>query len=500
MARGGLVNLMGLIGAGGFGFLVVVVVTRGLHAERSGVFFEAVALFTILGGTAEFGADDGLTRMIPRYRTLGRTADLRRTIAAALIPVLVLGALAGAAMFAFAPALSRWLVHGRTVPRTALVPYLRILAPFVPASAVCGVMLAGTRGFGTMIPNALIANLGRPALRLLLVSLVVAAGAGSAGIAVAWSLPIALSLAVAWVSLTHLLRKAEGRDAGSGGGRPAGDLASELWRFAAPRGLSAAFGVAVFWLDTLLIGALLTTTQAGIYAATTRFLTVGFFALGPVQLVIGPLMSGLLAGGEERRARSVYKTATVWTMIPSWPIYLTMAVFAPFLLRAFGPGFQSGQTALLILCIAGLLGMTTGPCLTVLLMGGRSSWILAVSAASLTLNVVMNILLIPHLGIAGAAVAWAASIALSNLAGLALVRSTLRLSPLGPGVFAVGLAATICYGGIGLVVRLTLGASLPSFILFGVLATSAYALFLFRARDLLSLGELRRAIAARRAG
>jgi len=73
-------------------------------------------------------------------------------------------------------------------------------------------------------------------------------------------------------------------------------------------------------------------------------------------------MSGLLASGEEQRARSVYREGTEWSMIPSWPIYLTLAVFAPFLLRAFGPGFESGQTALLILSVAGLLATTTGPC------------------------------------------------------------------------------------------------------------------------------------------
>ena len=59
LARAGALNLAGMVAGGLLGFLVVVVVTRGLHTVRAGVFLEAVALFSILSGAVEFGADDG---------------------------------------------------------------------------------------------------------------------------------------------------------------------------------------------------------------------------------------------------------------------------------------------------------------------------------------------------------------------------------------------------------------------------------------------------------
>ena len=51
---------------------VLLVVTRGLGAQGTGAFYEAVALFLILSSAAALGSDVGLSRMVPRYRALGR--------------------------------------------------------------------------------------------------------------------------------------------------------------------------------------------------------------------------------------------------------------------------------------------------------------------------------------------------------------------------------------------------------------------------------------------
>src|SRR5438105_4533424 len=77
LARGGTLNFVGAVCGGLFSFLLVIVVTRGLGKPKAGAFFEAMALFQIVMNTATFGADDGLTRMIPRYIKLGRARDVR---------------------------------------------------------------------------------------------------------------------------------------------------------------------------------------------------------------------------------------------------------------------------------------------------------------------------------------------------------------------------------------------------------------------------------------
>lgn len=52
LARGWLLNLVGIISSGLFGFLFGIVVARGLGASGAGIFFTAVALFTIAAAAA----------------------------------------------------------------------------------------------------------------------------------------------------------------------------------------------------------------------------------------------------------------------------------------------------------------------------------------------------------------------------------------------------------------------------------------------------------------
>jgi O-antigen/teichoic acid export membrane protein len=197
------------------------------------------------------------------------------------------------------------------------------------------------------------------------------------------------------------------------------------------------------------------------------------------------------------RAQAVFQTATQWLMIPTWPIYLTLAIFAPLFLGVFGPGFEAGQTALTLISLAMLVSTATGPSIVVLLMGGKSGWMLMVGAISLVMNVVLNLSLIPHLGIDGAAIAWTFSIVFNNLCGIALVLVLLRLSPFSDGSLILGGGALVLFGGLGLAGRLALGPSLAGLVASVVPATALYAGLLWRCRTSLHLFELRRAVRVR---
>jgi O-antigen/teichoic acid export membrane protein len=497
LARGGVINLIGNLVSGILGFVVIILVTRGLHARRAGLFFEALALFSILSNTVELGADDGLVRMVSRHRMLHRLQDIRRTIEVGLVPVLLGGTLAAAAILIFAPQLAHVLIKGGDLSGS-LVPYIRLLAAFLPLSAATTVLLAASRGFGSMVPTALIDSIGLPVLRAIMVVVVLAAGFGGAAVTIAWASPLVLAAAAAVIVLLRQVRRSEPDERGSSGGvRATWTLAGEFWRFAAPRGVSAVIGVSIYWLDTLLVGALLGPQQAAIYTAATRFIILGFVVLGAVQFITAPLVSALLADGGALRAQAVYQTATQWLMLPTWPIYLLLGIFAPLFLSVFGPGFEAGHGALTLIALAMLVSTAAGPCSVVLLMGGKSGWTLMVAAISLAMNIVLNLTLIPHLGINGAAIAWTCSIVFNNLCGIALVRVLLRLSPFSEGALLLGGSALVLFGGLGLAGRLVLGPTLAGLLASGVPATALYAALLSSRRTLLHLSELRQAVQVR---
>jgi O-antigen/teichoic acid export membrane protein len=490
LARGGTLNIAGTAANAVFGFALGIVVTRSLHASGAGVFFEAVALFTIASVVTTFGADVGVVRAVPRFRALGRGGDARACLPAAVAPVLLASGGVAAALFALAPQVSQLAVHGADA--NALVPYVRVLAPFLPLAVASKVLLAATRGYGTMLPFVAIEYVAKAGVRPLLVLAAVAAGVGEAGVALAWGLPVALGLLAALVWLRALIRGAATDDAGDA--RRPREVAGEFWRFASFRGFAAVFDVAVLWLDVLLVGALGSAREAGIYTAASRLVTVGAFALQAMLLVAGPQISALLAQGSRDRAQTVYQTATAWLTAVSIPLYVTVFAFAPLLLRVFGSDFVSGATALRVLALAMIVNMATGPVTVVLLMGGRSSWNLGNNLAALVVNVALNVVLIPRFGIDGAAAAWAASILVQNLAPLAQIWVAMRMHPFGPGYPVVAAAGVACYGVAGAVALYALGESVAALVVAVLAATPAYLALLFRFRELLALTELRSAL------
>jgi O-antigen/teichoic acid export membrane protein len=154
--------------------------------------------------------------------------------------------------------------------------------------------------------------------------------------------------------------------------------------------------------------------------------------------------------------------------------------------------------ALVILCIAQLFNLGTGNVTIILLMVGKSSWNLINSAVSLTVNVGLNLILIPRLGITGAAIAWAASIVVSNLAAVLEVHYLLRIRPFGSGYWVVATSSLFCFGLTGVVIRSVVGAGLPAIALFAILSTGLYAAVLWQARSTLHLSSLLAAIPRRR--
>ena len=216
----------------------------------------------------------------------------------------------------------------------------------------------------------------------------------------------------------------------------------------------------------------------------------GTLARIAIFFVISPQISAFLAKGDRERAQSVYEVSTWWVMIGSWPVYIVLAVWAPFLMKLFGKGATSGATALTILSLAMLVSMAAGPVQVVLLMDGRAMWNLVNTAVALAVVVVLSFALIPKYGIDGAAIATAASIVVNNVAAFIQVSVLMKLRTTGTGFWITVATSLLAFGLIGLGFRLVLGMTFATFGLFALLSSGVYLVMLLRFRDILELDVL----------
>lgn len=488
VARGSLTNVGAMTMGAILTFGLTVLASRWLQPKQTGEFFELVALFTILSYSFALGADTGLTRWISRARAIGGIGEVRRMVLVSLGPVAGIGAAGAAAVWLCAPSLAAIFLHGTETARAAA--QFRLIAVCIPLGALSACLIAAARGFGRMWPNLWIEGFGKPALRIAAVAVALLAGAGLSGALIGWTVPVAIGAVASWVILTRLIRK-EVPTAGPMLAAPGrGALAATFWRFAAPRGVAGIFQIVVLWLDILIVGAILTSYDAGVYAAVSRLAMIGTFALEGTRLAIAPALSGLLARKENSRAGALYRSATRWLMLASWPLYLIFAIFPTVVLGIFGARYTTGAVSLVILSLAMLVNTGTGNVTVVLLMGGKSSWNVLNTLIALGVNIGLNFLLVPRIGIAGAAIAWAASIIADNVAAAVEVWWDLGIAPVGRGYGLVVAAAGGCFGLVGLAVRMAAGQSLAAMSLAITSGLACYVIVLYAARGRLELAGL----------
>jgi O-antigen/teichoic acid export membrane protein len=138
-----------------------------------------------------------------------------------------------------------------------------------------------------------------------------------------------------------------------------------------------------------------------------------------------------------------------------------------------------------------MIGAACGPVDMVLLMGGRSSATMLSAAIGLVVNIGVNVALVPRYGFVGAAWAWSATIASTNLIGVWQIRRLIGRAGYG-SMWLRATAAAVGGAGLPLVLaRLALGAT-PLAMVVGLLAAgAAYALILRRWQDLIPMEILR---------
>ena len=530
VARGSLVNLVAMVIGAVLTFGLTVLVSRWLHPARAGALFELIALFTIASNTFELGADTGLLRWVSRARAVGAVTQVRRVVRAALVPVGIIAAAAAAVIWVMAPELAHAFLGG--LPPGEGVLDIRFIAPLIPLGALSSCLIDGARGFGRMWPFLAIEGLGKPAARVALVFCALLAGLGLAGAVVAWGIPVAVGLAASSLIFARILRsevpsrrivaqinprrRATRTSAVPRWRRPAAPrhertrpgpsdkanngrrgIGAEFWRFTAPRAFQATFQVIILWLDILLVGAIVSSYAAGVYAAVSKLALVGTFVLEGNRLAIGPQLSALLARREHDRAAELFQTATRWLMLVSWPLYLTLAIFPAVVLGIFGSRYTAGAAALSVLSLAMLVNLGTGNVTVVLLMGGKSSWSAINAAAAFIVNVGLNLLLLPRIGILGAAIAWGASIIVDNVTAMIELRWVLKLAPFGPGYASVVAVTVGCFGVIGIAVRVVLGETLPGLAVALAVGCAAFVAVLYLARAPLQINAMAAALRAR---
>ena len=211
----------------------------------------------------------------------------------------------------------------------------------------------------------------------------------------------------------------------------ANPVAKELLLFSIPLLGVAMFGLITTWTDTLMLGYFKTSSDVGLYNVA---LPLSRFIYAPLQallLIYMPVTSGMFAQQLMPEIRRNFSVLTKWLCSATLPLFLVLFLFPEAVIGfLFGASYVPAADTLRILSLGGIINNVLGPSRASLIAMGEVRFVMWITLATGILNIVLNIALIPPLGIEGAAIASAAAIAFAKLVQLGKLYSQSGAQPL----------------------------------------------------------------------
>jgi len=471
-ARGGIANLIGTGFTGVAGVVVTWLVARALAPAAAGAFFSATATFVLGTAIAKLGSQTSMVYWPARLRAQGDRAGLLHCLRIGILPVAVASTATGAALWLAADRLPG-AGHGQ----------LRVLALFLPAAALSDTALAATRGFRMMRPTVVLDRIARPALQLLLLSVLFITGTGGQVFAAAWALPYLPFGLLAGYALARLAHH-EPRTVYKG----EAFSTAEFWRFSAPRAVASTAQMALQRVDVLLVAALAGLAPAALYAVAGRFVILGQFVNQALSQSVQPRLAERLALGDKAGANALYRQTTSWLVLATWPMYFLVVTYAHLYLAVFGHRYRDGAPIVAVLAGAMLVATACGMVDMVLAMGGRTWWNLANVGLALVVMLGVDAVLVPRHGAFGAAIGLASAVLANNLVPLSQVSRGLGLHPFGRATLAAMALSSCCYAIPPLFLETTTRTGLTASLAATAAGTAAYLLGISRLRAIFTQG------------
>lgn len=173
----------------------------------------------------------------------------------------------------------------------------------------------------------------------------------------------------------------------------------------APIFVVEAFYLLLTYADVIVLQLFRPPNEVGIYYAAAKTMALVAFIYFSVAQTLAHKFAEYHVAGDPKRLADILAIAVRMTFWPSLGSVLVLLALGQPLLRMFGHEFVPGYYLMFILAIGLLARASVGPVERLLNMLGERRSCALIYGASFAINIALCFLLIPRLGIAGAAIA-----------------------------------------------------------------------------------------------
>lgn len=204
------------------------------------------------------------------------------------------------------------------------------------------------------------------------------------------------------------------------------EMNNKILLFSLPIMFTVILGTMLHWLDIIMLGYFTNAETVGLYHPVVRTAGIQNTILIAFSGIFSPMFSKYFAQDDKQRMQHIYRLVTRWIFTMLVPIFIFILLFSKKILLLFGPEFLPVSDILILLTIGTSIFALFGIGGSVLVVSGYQKLNLTNTLMATILNIVLNIILIPKYGLAGAA--WATVISLTFIAIIRLIETQILLN------------------------------------------------------------------------
>ncbi len=301
----------------------------------------------------------------------------------------------------------------------------------MPLSAFIVTQGAVLRGFGKVILGQVPNNIIRPGLfiiSLLIIGWLMPSNTMTPQYVICLQvLTLTIAFLIGFLLLSHLKEK-EGIKSNK-----LIQIKHESWfKAVLPLTLVSGFQLLNSSADIVILGLIRSDEEVGVYRIVAQMVSLVTFGLFAINQVLHPHFAKLHSTGDKvKLQRLVSASAKVILIVAIPPVLLFIFAGAPVLKIFFGEEYMIGAFALGILSVGQLANAGFGSVGALLNMTGHEKDSMKGMMIAASVNICLNILLIPELGMTGAALATAISMFIWNAILRSYVKKRLDIESFG---------------------------------------------------------------------
>ena len=409
-----------------FRYLFSIFMARWLGPQMLGLYSLGNAVTRIGEIFAIMGLDNGVLRFVSREDRNSSNAE--SSIYASIKMGFISSIIIAITLYYSA----EWIVLKFLTEDPFLIKIIKFYAFTLPFTVITLIASFATQGFKVLKYKIFVNQIINPAV--LLVSMV--ASYLIFGSKAAILIPTFLSAVIGMVFILVFLKKFITLDFKKIISTP---FNTKILKFSIPLMFVSAIGIIMHWIDILMLGIFSDASAVGMYHPIERTAGLIRMILFAFAGIFAPLFSQYFYEKNSEKMTEIYQLSTKWIFVASLPLFIFLMLFSNQMLMLFGNELIELEILALILAVK--LGSSS------LTMSGFSNLNLLNVLVALTVNIIMNIILIPQYGIIGAASATTIALFiisclrfLENYYILSLNVFSLKLfKPLLSGILTVGV-------------------------------------------------------------